>query len=119
MTDGAGEQREPEFTLEPNPEMQAEQVPDERPPTSEPEGDPPDEVDHDDQVDQAPATQADGSPVRRSNRTRRTVTGNRLVDALAMAVMCATVGDVNAVEKPALTAPAPGEVYAFSTLLGY
>ena len=42
--------------------------------------------------------------------------GNRLVDALTVAVMCATVGDVAAVEKPVLTAPAPGEIYAFSTL---
>ena len=42
--------------------------------------------------------------------------GSRLVDALTMAVMCETVGNVSAVEKPALTAPAPGEIYAFSTL---
>ena len=62
-TDGDGEQREPVFSLEPSPEMQANQVPYEQPPAAEPEGDPPDNEPPSEPADHAPATQADGSPV--------------------------------------------------------
>ena len=66
------------------------------------------------QAEGAAAAQAE-QPLRRSTRVSKPVIGNRLVDALVVQVVEATV-PADQEELPDETAPAQGEIYAFSTL---
>ena len=54
-------------------------------------------------------------PLRRSSRIRKPVIGNRLVDALTVQVIETTVPEDQA-ESPDDSAPAQGEIFAYSTL---
>ena len=65
--------------------------------------------------DIATADDSSQSTLRRSNRTSKPVIGNRLVDALCVEVLQATVDD-DGEEMQGPTAPAQGEIFAYSTL---
>ena len=110
-TPEAKQQREPttnrervKFTLEPTEEQLARAADQ----SSKPEDIPNQEV-------AQPSNATDEQPLRRSSRVSKPVIGNRLVDALQVQVLEATVPEGQS-ELTDENAPAPGELFAFSTL---